>query len=120
MTGRCCNSVDNFTMLTGHWSPVTSHRSSVPSVVADLDLAILHPHRKLRHWLVGRGRQRLPGPDGKARAVARADLLVALDGPAGELPAVVRAHVLDRVVLAAEIEHDDLRALHVHDAMAAG
>ena len=52
--------------------------------------------------------------------MARTHDLVAFDVPAGELAAVVRADVFDRVELAAEVEDDDLRAVHVGDAPLAG
>ena len=56
-----------------------------------LDLGLEHAHR-----LVGRRRQRPAGAQAKARAMARADDLGALDCAARQLRAVVRAHVLDR------------------------
>ena len=62
-------------------------RSSVPPVIPDLHHFIFDPHRKLRGGLVGGRGQRLARADAEARAVARADDLVALDVAAGELPA---------------------------------
>src|SRR5262245_2648770 len=94
--------------------------ASVPAIVANLDDAVLDAHREFRGGLVGRRGERFPGLDAEARAVTRADHLVALDEPAGSLPAVVRPHVLYRVVLAADVEHGHTRAVDVHHAVAAG
>src|SRR5512134_1409297 len=93
---------------------------SVPAVVADLDHPVLDAHREFRDWLVGRRGQRLPRPDAEACPVPRADDLLALDRASGELPPVVRADVLDRMVLAAKVEHHDGCAIHVYNAVAAG
>ena len=89
---------------------------SIPPVIPDLDDPILHSHREFRRRLVGRRGERFAGAYAEPRPVARADDLVALDVSAGQLPAVVRAHVLDRVILTFNVEYDDAGAVDVHDA----
>src|SRR5262245_7209758 len=93
---------------------------SVPAVVADLDHAVLDTHRELGDRLVSRWRRHLAGADVEARAVAHAFDLVAQHAAAGQLAAVVRAHILDCVVLTAEVEDRDVRAVGIDQPMAAG
>src|SRR5262245_30267753 len=111
-----------FRVSAGDSSLVTRHPSLtlVPPVVAHLYHAVLDAHREFRHWLVGRRRRHFAGADVEARAVAHALDFVTHDAPAGQLSAVMSAHVLDRVVLATEVEYGDARAVGIDQAMAAG
>src|SRR5690349_3438654 len=93
---------------------------SIPTIVARLDHAVLDAHGEFRGGLVSRWVRDRTGLDVEARAVAHAFDFLADDAAARQLAAVVRADVLDGVVLAAEVEHGDLRAVGVHDLVAAG
>src|SRR5688500_5102509 len=84
----------------------------IPAVVANLYFAVLHAHRKLGGGLVSRRGQGLSRSYAESRAVTRTDDLIAFHRAAGELPAVVRADVFDRVVFTAEVEYDDGRVVH--------
>jgi hypothetical protein len=93
---------------------------SVPTVISDLHHAVLDAHGKLRDRLVRRGIGHRAGADGKACAVAHALDLVAHHAAAGEFAAVVRTDVLDGVMGAVKIENRNVRAVGVHDPVAAG
>src|SRR5262249_44266178 len=86
-------------------------------IVARVDDAAFDLDRKRRRRLIGRRRQRLAGHDVEACAVARAFDLTAFDNAAGQLAAVVRADVLDRVEVAVDVEDGDRRVAVVDDAV---
>ena len=52
--------------------------------------------------------------------MTRALDLITLDDAAGELTAIVRTDILDRVVRAVDVEDDDGRAVGIDDLEAAG
>ena len=76
-------------------------RVTAQSRRADFDDAVDDARLVRADRLVGRRRQCGARAQAEARAVARANDDVAFDRAAGELAAVVRAHVVDRVELAA-------------------
>src|SRR3989304_4872297 len=87
---------------------------SIPAVVPHLNHAVFNAHGESGGRFVRRRGQRGAGPDAKPRAVARTDDFSAFDAAAGQLPAVMRADVFDRIVAAVEIEHRDLRAVDIN------
>ena len=96
-----------------HWAG--SVPESIPAIVAYLDLPILDAHGKCVGRLVSWRGQGGAGADAEPRTVTRADDLVAFDCAAGELPGIMGADVCDRIKLAVEVEHCNLRTVHVHD-----
>ena len=90
------------------------------SAVANLNDAVEDADRKRSDRLVGRRRQRLPGTDVEAGSVARTHDLAVFHATSGKGPEVVRANVLDREVLAIEIEHRDDDIVDIDDPELAG
>ena len=88
---------------------------SIPSVIAHLNLAVFYAYREGSGRLVSWRGQCRAGADAKACAVARANDLVAFDGAARELSTIMGADVFDGVILAVEVEYDDLRVVHIFD-----
>src|SRR5687768_12687443 len=103
-----------------HWLRAVRPEVSIPARVAHLDLAVLYPHRESRGRLVRGCAECFTGAYAEARAVARADDHVAFEVPAGQLTAVVRADVFDRVVLIFDVEDHDVGAVDVGDMKRSG
>src|SRR6185437_3870376 len=95
-------------------------RTSIPPCIAHLHDAGLDAHGKRRHVLVRRGREYFAGSDRKARAVPGTYDDVTVDLAAGQDAAVVRAHVLDRVVSAVEVEYRNFGPVDVDRAPGPG
>src|SRR3954452_24710983 len=88
----------------------------------DLDDPVLDPDRERADWHDGGQRERPAGADVEARAVARADddALVGVEVALAERPLVVRAAILDRAELAAEVVDADLELPLRDDLRGAG
>jgi hypothetical protein len=86
---------------------------SIPSVIAHLNLAVFYEYRELSGRLVSWRGQCCAGADAKACAVARANDLVTFGGAADELSTIMGVDVFDGVLLAGEVEHRDLRVVHL-------
>src|SRR5580765_8690910 len=80
---------------------------SVEAIVARVHLRVFHFHRELRDRLLGRRAHHVTRAQVEARAMARTFDLEAVHLATGQLAAVVRADVLDRVELAVDVEHRD-------------
>jgi hypothetical protein len=105
---------------SGPWSFSITIGQLIPALVANLDLAVLDTDGKSGRRFEGRWSQGFTCLDAEARAVARADDLVAFDRSTGEDATVVSANVLDGVVLTLEVEDGDLSAIDVNDLVGAG
>ena len=86
--------------------------SIIPAIIPDLNHAVFDSYGKSCGRLVSRCSQGFPGPDRKARAVARTDNLVMFDATTGQLAAVVGADIFDCIKILAQFEHRDADAIH--------
>src|SRR2546421_1563797 len=85
----------------------------IPAISPPLHDSLFDAHRKRRHGLIRRRTQRFAADDGESRTVTWARDFRTRDDAAGENSAVVRAHVLDCVVFAIDVEYCYLRVVHI-------
>src|SRR4051812_40829310 len=92
------------------------------SVHLDSDHVAVDGHREGVDGDVGRKVQRAAGAQVEQRTVPGAldGALLRVDRALEEDPVVMRAAVLDRVDVAAAVDHADLEVLHLYDARGAG
>src|SRR5581483_2405523 len=87
--------------------PRPNNAASVPTVVANLNATVVDTDGEAVNRFVGGRREDRAGLDRKSGAVTRTYDRFAVEPTAAQRAAVVRADVLDRVVLARQIEHRD-------------
>ena len=85
----------------------------IPSIVPDLNHAVLDSDRKCRGRFVGRCGQCLAGFDRETCTVTRADNLVIFDATAGQQTTVMGANIFDRIERIVQSEHRDTDTIYI-------